>query len=77
MTTRVRSSIYNESKYGFIRSNSVCHLGNSQVEGDEKYKHLGVINNKYLSFKTNIKDAVDKLKSLSIVIYFMRTHFIL
>ena len=54
--------VYNESKYEFIRSNRVWHLGNSQVEEDENYKHLGVINNKYLSFKPNIKDATDKLK---------------
>ena len=54
--------VYNESKYEFIRSNRAWHLGNSQVEEGENYKHLGVINNTYLRFKPNIKDASDKLK---------------
>ena len=74
--------VYNEPKYEFIRSNRVWQLGNNQVQEDKTYKHLGVINNKYLSFKPNIKDATDKLKgtffsALAIVVYFMRTHFIL
>ena len=57
--------VYKESKYEFIRSYTVWYLGISQVdqvEEDKNYKHLGVINNKYLSFKPNIKDAMDKLK---------------
>ena len=55
--------VYNESKFEFIRSNRSWMLGHSQIEEDESYKHLGVIRNKYLSIKPNIKDACDKLKS--------------
>ena len=55
--------VYNESKFEFIRSNRSWMLGHSQIEEDESYKHLGVISNKYLSIKPNIKDACDKLKS--------------
>ena len=54
--------VYNESKYEFIQSNRVWQLGNNQVQEDENYKHLGVINNKCLSFKPNIKDSTDKFK---------------
>ena len=54
--------VYNESKFEFIRSDRSWMLGNSQIEEEENYKHLGVINNKYLSLKPNIKDATDKLK---------------
>ena len=54
--------VYNETKYEFIRSNRVWQFGNNQVQEDGNYKHLGVINNKYLSFKPNINDATDKLK---------------
>ena len=53
--------VYNESKYEFIPSNRVSHLGNSQVEEDENYEHLGVVNNRYLNFKPNIKAATDTL----------------
>ena len=73
--------VYNESRFEFLRTDRVWHLGNNLLEEGENYKHLGVINNKYLSFKPCIKDATDNLKgtllALSAVVCFMRTHYIL
>ena len=63
MPTKCCVIVYNESKYEYIRSNRSWVIGNSPVEEDENYKHLGVISNKYLSLKPNIKDASDKMKS--------------
>ncbi|MCG8077812.1 MAG: hypothetical protein JAY75_16450 [Candidatus Thiodiazotropha taylori] len=54
--------VYNESKYEYIRSDRIWLLGNSQIEEEENYKHLGVFNNKYLKLEPNIKNATDKLK---------------
>ena len=54
--------VYNESKFEFLRTDRVWHIGNNQVEEDENYKHLGIMQNKYLSLKPCIKDATDKLK---------------
>ena len=45
-----------------MKSKRVCHFGNDIIKEDENYKHLGIINNKYLSKKVNIKNATDKLK---------------
>ena len=73
--------VYIESRFEFLRTDRVWHLGNNLVDEGENYKHLGVINNKYLSFQPCIKDATDKLKgtflALLKVVYFMRTHYIL
>ena len=43
-----------------LRTDIVWHLGNNQVAEDENYKHRGIVQNKYLSFKPCIKDATDK-----------------
>ena len=51
-----------KSKFEFIRTDRVWHIGNNQVEEDENYKHLGIVQNKYLSLKPCIKAATDKLK---------------
>ena len=45
-----------------MKSKRVWHFGNDIIKEDENYKHLGIINNKYLNKKVNIKDATDKLK---------------
>ena len=45
-----------------MRSKREWHFGNGIIKKDENYKHLGIINSKYLSKKVNIKVATDKLK---------------
>ena len=73
--------VYNELRFEFLRTDRVWHLGNNQVAEDENYKHLGIVQNKYLSFKQCIKDATDKLNgtfsALLIVVYFMAIRCIL
>ena len=54
--------VYNENKYDYMKSKRKWHFGNDIIKEDENYKHLGIINNKFLSKKVNIKDATDKLK---------------
>ena len=56
MPTKCCVIVYDESKYEDIRSNRSWIIGNSPVEEDENYEHLGVISNKYLNLKPNIKD---------------------
>ena len=54
--------VYNENKYDYMKSKRKWHFGNDIIKEDENYKHLGIINNNFLSKKVNIKDATDKLK---------------
>ena len=54
--------VYNETKYNYMKSKRVWRFGNDIIKENENYKHLGIINNKYLSKKLNIKDVTDKLK---------------
>ena len=54
--------VYNETKYEYLRSDRKWLLGNSVIEEEESYRHLGVITNKYLKLKLSIKDSADKLK---------------
>ena len=54
--------VYNETKYEHLRSYRKWLLGNSVIEEEESYRHLGVITNKYLKLKLSIKDSADKLK---------------
>ena len=46
--------VYNENKYDYMKSKRIWHFGNDIIKEDENYKHLGIINNKYLSKKVNI-----------------------
>ena len=41
--------VYNEDKYDYMKSKREWHFGNDIIKEDENYKHLGFINNKYLS----------------------------
>ena len=54
--------VYNETKYDYMKSKRVCRFGNDIIKENENYKHLGIINNKYLSKRVNNKDVTDTLK---------------
>ena len=54
--------VYNETKYDYLKSKRVWRFGNGIIKENENYKHLGIINNKYLSKKVNIKHVTDKFK---------------
>ena len=54
--------VYNESKTEFNRANRIWRMGNSCIQEDTQYKHLGIYCNKYLSLDENVKSAVSKLK---------------
>lgn len=55
--------VYNESEAEFRRSNRIWQIGESYIEEDIQYKHLGIHCVKYLSLDENVKAAVSKLKS--------------
>ena len=42
-------TVYNENKYNYMKSKTEWHFGNDIIKKYESYKHLGIINNKYLS----------------------------
>ena len=51
-----------------MKSKQVLRFGNDIIKENENYKYLGIINNKYLSKKVNIKDVTDKLKGTYFVL---------
>ena len=59
--TLMAAMVTKMAAYIGLYTDRVWHMGNNQVEEDENYKHLGIVQNKYLSLKPCIKDATDKL----------------
>ena len=45
--------VYNETKNDYMKSRRVWRFGNDIIKENENYKHLGIINNKYLSKKVS------------------------
>lgn len=55
--------VFNESKTEFHKSSRQWSIGNCFIEEVEKFKHLGIICNKYLSLDDVIHDSCSKLKN--------------
>ena len=57
-------NVFNEIRMQFLKSMRKWLLGPDTVKEGENYKYLGIMLNKYMSLKVNIKDASDKLKGI-------------
>ena len=56
------SDCFNETTMQLLKSNRKWRLGPNTVKDEENNKYFGILFNKYMSLKVNIKDASDKLK---------------
>ena len=54
--------VFKETRMLFIKSKKEMAFRTEHSQGKENYKYLGIMFNKYMSLKVNIKDAFYKLK---------------